>query len=268
MRRSALGQPFRPNPSTNLAGVERGAVLRSFGTALAAVALAITLFGTAAANVRAGEPATVVVSAPADAPVAIDPPITVLAAGQSSLDAPPAFVVVSPESPTRTRGFEAPPVGAPVANADYRMWSSVPPGKANAAIGRFAKSIVSRTSSIAMNLTRSAMRFIGTPYVFGGTSAAGFDCSGYVQHVFAMVGLHVPRTADAQYYEGRRPLGGISAGDLVFFETYLPGPSHVGIYLGGGKFVHSSSHGVHVSSLGEKYWASRYLGAKRYSPKH
>ena len=148
------------------------------------------------------------------------------------------------------------------------MWSSATPGKANAAIGRFAKGIVRRTSTIAINLTRSAMRFIGTPYVFGGTSASGFDCSGYVQHVFAMVGLHLPRTADAQYYEGRRTRGGIATGDLVFFQTYLPGPSHVGIYIGNGKFVHSSSHGVRVSSLGESYWASRYLGAKRYAPKH
>jgi cell wall-associated NlpC family hydrolase len=241
-------------------------VHRSFGTAIAAVTLAITLSGTAEANVRIESGAA---SAPAvaDATIAIEPPATVLSAGQSSLDATPAFVVVSPESPTRTRDFEA-PVGAPVANADYRMWSSVPPGKANAAMGRFARGIVIRTSSIAINLTRSAMRFIGTPYVFGGTSPSGFDCSGYVQHVFAMVGLHVPRTADAQYYEGHRPLGGIAAGDLVFFQTYLPGPSHVGIYLGNGKFVHSSSHGVQVSRLGDNYWASRYIGAKRYASKH
>ena len=108
------------------------------------------------------------------------------------------------------------------------------------------------------------MKFLGVPYVFGGTSTHGFDCSGYVQHVFAMVGISLPRTADAQYDAGHPAIGGPRAGDLVFFQTYAEGPSHVGIYLGKGKFVHaSSSHGVMVSNLSDSYWATRYLGAKR-----
>ena len=101
------------------------------------------------------------------------------------------------------------------------------------------------------------------PYVFGGTSTSGFDCSGFVQHVFAMLGIGLPRTADAQYDAGKPAVGGPRAGDLVFFDTY-GGVSHVGIYLGHGNFVHaSSSHGVMVSNLSDSYWASRYVGAKR-----
>ncbi|MBV9149346.1 MAG: C40 family peptidase [Candidatus Eremiobacteraeota bacterium] len=133
---------------------------------------------------------------------------------------------------------------------------------------RLAVRVVRRASTIARALTRDALRFLGTPYVFGGTSGYGFDCSGYVQHVFAMAGVYLPRTADAQYYAG----SGVSqprAGDLVFFQTYEAGPSHVGIYLGGGRFVHaSSSRGVMVSSLGESYWSARYIGAKRFARKH
>jgi cell wall-associated NlpC family hydrolase len=131
-------------------------------------------------------------------------------------------------------------------------------------LGKFASRILSRTTTIARTLTRDALRFLGTPYVFGGTSTSGFDCSGYVQHVFAMLGVSIPRTADAQYYAGRRIKGGMKPGDLVFFQTYEPGPSHVGIYLGNGKFVHaSSSHGVMVSKLSDSYWSARYIGAKR-----
>lgn len=132
------------------------------------------------------------------------------------------------------------------------------------ALSRFATNVMARTTRLARQLTRSALRFVGVPYVFGGTSTYGFDCSGYTQHVFSMLGLHIPRTADAQYYAGKRPKGGARPGDLVFFQTYESGPSHVGIYLGNGRFVHaSSSHGVMVSSLSESYWSSRYLGAKR-----
>jgi peptidoglycan DL-endopeptidase CwlO len=129
----------------------------------------------------------------------------------------------------------------------------------------FAGGVLARTSKIATQLTRSALKFLGVPYVFGGTSRNGFDCSGYVQHVFAMLGISLPRTADAQYGKGRRVIGGMLPGDLVFFQTYAPGPSHVGIYIGKGKFVHaSSSHGVMVSKMSDSYWANRFIGAKRF----
>lgn len=162
-------------------------------------------------------------------------------------------------------------VAAPTEGADLAMWNAAPaPAPAASStklspIHRFASGIIARSSAIASGLTRSAMRFIGTPYSFGGTSARGFDCSGYVQHVFAMMGMHLPRTADAQFDAGRKiAAGDMHAGDLVFFHTYAPGVSHVGIYLGNDRFIHSSSsQGVTVSSLHDSYWAPRYLGAKR-----
>jgi cell wall-associated NlpC family hydrolase len=174
----------------------------------------------------------------------------------------PQFNLVAPDTRSDARDFTVSDTSA--STADLKMWLGAAAKQSkNGSIKRFARGIINRTSTIAAGLTRSAMRFIGTPYVFGGTSPSGFDCSGYTQHVFAMVGIKIPRTADVQYYAGRRIKNGMRAGDLVFFQTYEPGPSHVGIYLGDGKFVHSSSHGVMVSRLKDNYWASRYLGAKR-----
>ncbi len=150
---------------------------------------------------------------------------------------------------------------------DVAEWTShlmvSSPKRHRSGIDRFTGGILARTSKIAQELTRSAMRFLGVPYAFGGTTASGFDCSGFVQHVFALLGIGLPRTADAQFGVGRPAVGGPRPGDLVFFDTY-GGVSHVGIYLGRGKFVHaSSSHGVTVSRLSESYWAARYVGAKR-----
>ncbi len=189
------------------------------------------------------------------------------AIGGAAETAPPASTTVA------TAAFEA---AAPTAGADLAMWG-VPAtaettahdagaGSLNGSrlVRRFADGIIHRSATLAVNLTRDAMRFLGVPYAFGGTNASGFDCSGYVQHVFAMLGFQIPRTADGQYYAGKRIHGAIVPGDLVFFETYASGPSHVGIYLGGDRFVHaSSSRGVTVSSLHERYWSARYLGAKR-----
>jgi cell wall-associated NlpC family hydrolase len=168
---------------------------------------------------------------------------------------------------------------APTDGADVAMWNAAPE-KPEAAVPvdkaasphlghlvnvkKFATGIAARGIALASTLTHNAMKFLGVPYVFGGTSVYGFDCSGYVQHVFAMIGVHLPRTADAQYAFAHRIIGKPKAGDLVFFQTYEPGASHVGISLGGDRFVHaSSSHGVMVSSLHDSYWAARYLGAKR-----
>ena len=120
-------------------------------------------------------------------------------------------------------------------------------------------------SYIAGTIVAAATDYIGVPYVFGGTSPYGFDCSGYVQYVFAKSGISLPRTADVQYEVGT-PISttDLVSGDLVFFSTYTYGASHVGIYVGDGRFIHaSSSRGVTIDSLGSSYWSSHYIGARR-----
>ena len=110
----------------------------------------------------------------------------------------------------------------------------------------------------------TAAKYKGVPYKFGGTTPKAFDCSGYVQYVFAQHKAKLPRMADAQCLEGIFVLKrDLKEGDLVFFTTYEPGASHVGIYAGKDKFWNASSHGVMLSSLKEKYWSERYYGARR-----
>lgn len=179
-------------------------------------------------------------------------------------------VSVHPDAHTTTTASDVSPSDVAVQSPDVAEWtahlvvtSHNPHAGKNGEIRSFAGGVLARTSRIAQQLTRSALRFLGVPYVFGGTSPTGFDCSGYVQHVFAMLGITVPRTADAQYDAGHKIVGAMKPGDLVFFQTYEPGPSHVGIYLGNNRFVHASSHGVMVSNLTDSYWRARYIGAKR-----
>ena len=121
------------------------------------------------------------------------------------------------------------------------------------------------TNYISRRVVSESMNYLGVPYVFGGTTPSGFDCSGYVLYVFAHAGIYLPRTADAQYECGYPvSTGELVAGDLVFFSTYEPGPSHVGIYLGDGEFINaSSSQGVSIASLYSSYWGSCYIGARR-----
>ena len=113
-------------------------------------------------------------------------------------------------------------------------------------------------------ITQTALRYLGVPYMWGGTSFAGVDCSGFVQAVFAKNGIELPRMADEQFSVGHRiAMQLLMPGDLVFFETYTSGASHVGIYLGNGKFIHASTRGVVIDALSMNYYASRYLGARR-----
>ncbi len=122
-----------------------------------------------------------------------------------------------------------------------------------------------RSQNVVRNILRAAYSVIGTPYVFGGTSPYGFDCSGFTQYAFARAGVHLPRMADEQFYYGKRvSMSQLRAGDLIFYTTYEPGASHVGIYVGNGNFIHAGcSTGVTVSSAFTGYWGARYYGACR-----
>lgn len=122
--------------------------------------------------------------------------------------------------------------------------------------------------SVEMGTNHSAVieearSHIGTPYTWGGENPDGFDCSGFIQFVFQQSGYTIPRTV-SDIWNFATPIDSPSVGDLVFFETYKPGPSHMGIYLGDGKFIHAGeSRGVEISELSLPYWEERYLGAKR-----
>lgn len=126
-----------------------------------------------------------------------------------------------------------------------------------------ARGILPRNDVRAM--LNEANNYLGVPYVFGGTTPSGFDCSGYVQYVFDKMGVSMPRLADEQYNMGYSvSRANLQPGDLVFFETYEPGPSHSGIYIGNGQFISAtSSRGVAVADLDTGYWGARYIGAKR-----
>jgi peptidoglycan endopeptidase LytE len=116
-----------------------------------------------------------------------------------------------------------------------------------------------------MELVADASELLGKPYVWGGqTPATGFDCSGFIVYLFQKQGISLPRTV-ASIWKVGTPVSSPSVGDIVFFETDPPGPSHAGIYIGNRQFIHSgSSTGVTISSLDNSYWKARYLGAKRY----
>lgn len=112
---------------------------------------------------------------------------------------------------------------------------------------------------------RIAVGLLGRPYQWSGVGNRGFDCSGLVAHVYAGLGRPLPHSSFAQYEIGT----GVSRwelapGDLVFFRTYNAGASHVGIYIGDGRFVHASySQGVMISSIEEPYFRDRFLGGRR-----
>jgi cell wall-associated NlpC family hydrolase len=123
-------------------------------------------------------------------------------------------------------------------------------------------------SAAASAVVATALALKGTQYRNGGSEPSrGFDCSGLVQWVFAQHGTSLPRETREQYVAGKKiDDDDIRPGDLVFFETVSKGPSHVGIALGGGEFVHApSSRGVVRVESYEKntYWAERWVGARR-----
>ncbi len=121
--------------------------------------------------------------------------------------------------------------------------------------------------SVANDVVRTAFAYRGTPYRWGMSRPGGFDCSGFTKYVYARKGVALPRTAAEQYHAGNAVSHlSMKPGDLVFFHTTRRGISHVGMYVGNGKFVHSSSKksgGVRVDNLDSGYYSHAFRGARR-----
>ena len=123
------------------------------------------------------------------------------------------------------------------------------------------------TNVTGAQILAEAQKYLGTPYLSGGASPAGFDCSGFVYYVLKQLGYSPSRTPAAQFNLGTNvSKDNLKIGDIVFFaNTYISGISHVGIYAGNGQFIHSpnSRSTVSYSDLTSGYWANHYYGARR-----
>jgi hypothetical protein len=129
--------------------------------------------------------------------------------------------------------------------------------------------------AVPLDLVGAAEGYLGVPYVHGGDSRLGVDCSGLIYRVFHdILGMDLPRGVDGLFRTGRRATAPLHVGDLVFFDTNenatISTPTHVGVYAGGGRFVHAASEGSHtgviVSALDAAYYRDRFLGARRVFP--
>ncbi|UPM54556.1 C40 family peptidase [Gottfriedia acidiceleris] len=115
------------------------------------------------------------------------------------------------------------------------------------------------------SLVDYALQFQGVPYVFGGTSPSGFDCSGFIWYVYSHNGYGISRGNVKTYWSNATKISSPQPGDLVFLQnTYINGPSHMGIYIGGNKMVHAGSKGISVISLSNSWVRSHFLGYGKF----
>ncbi len=149
------------------------------------------------------------------------------------------------------------------------------PGQETATARAIGSHVDAATGAGPLAVIANARSYLRVPYLSGGDSRAGMDCSGLVYRVFRdVVGMELPRGVGALYREGRPAGVPLHIGDLLFFDTDEKGsvstPTHVGVYAGGGTFVHAASEGsrsgVTVSSLETPYYRDRFLGARRVYP--
>ncbi len=120
--------------------------------------------------------------------------------------------------------------------------------------------------SVGSTVVRKGLEHLGTPYVWGGEKPGGFDCSGLTQYLYAQEGVKIPRVSQDQFRAGRSvPSSQMQPGDLVFFQKNGD-VHHVGIYMGGGKFLHAPHTGdvVKISSLSQPHYRAEFAGARRY----
>ena len=151
-------------------------------------------------------------------------------------------------------------------NSQYVVRSNL---SENATISRLSRPLTD-TVTFRCRLYSIAVAQKGVPYVSGGTTPRGFDCSGFTQYVYRQCGIEIPRSCDTQVSEGIIiPKEALACGDLVFFQGtngYAPLASHVGIYLGDGLLIHAGSKGITIVELDSYYFTKHYQCARRIVP--
>ncbi|WP_135228258.1 C40 family peptidase [Deinococcus fonticola] len=188
---------------------------------------------------------------------------TTLQVGQKLNLTPSAFAKAAPAKAqaTVTTPTAAPTAPQTVVNAPKTPATSAKP------VAKTSTAPVVTPSGSSAYIRSAANRFLGIRYVLGGTGGRGIDCSGYTLQVFRTLGINLPRTAYAQWRSGVAVSSrNLRAGDLVFFNTTGRTASHVGIYLGNGMMANANSYQgrtVIEPLFSNKYWASRYIGARR-----
>ena len=117
------------------------------------------------------------------------------------------------------------------------------------------------------NVLQLASSLKGIPYLFGGNTPTGFDCSGFINFVYSNSGMKIERKSSLDYFlTDTTKIENPVPGDVVFFKnTYIAGISHMGIYLGNGQFIHAGSKGIEVTSLSQTYWEERFVAFKRFN---
>ena len=148
-------------------------------------------------------------------------------------------------------------------------WYRIPEGYVSADYIRVMDESDTAASGIAAQVVETALSFVGYPYVYGGSSPKGFDCSGFTSYIYKQFGYSLNRTCSGQLDNGTPvAMSELQPGDLVIFKKYASSSgraSHVGLYIGGGEFVHASTAkvGVIVSHLSDAYYTTGFVGGRR-----
>ena len=126
-------------------------------------------------------------------------------------------------------------------------------------------SVPATSQALGKKLVDITQPLLGTPYVWAGVTTAGFDCSGFIYYAFNKADVKVPRLDTIGFYNRSVFIKDPVVGDLLFFQnTYRPGISHIGIYLGDNKFIHAGMKEIEIASLDSSYWNLHFMGFKRF----